>query len=167
MTRRILIALAIVVALVTPAPAGSATGPCSAEEHRQFDFWIGAWEVRDEDGKLLGTNRIASILGGCAIEENWESANGKFAGTSYNLYDANRKVWHQTWIDTSGRLLLLEGGFRGGSMVLEGTAERGDGSGRDRITWTPLADGRVRQLWERVSDDGTTVVFDGYYSRKD
>ena len=36
-----------------------------------------------------------------------------------------------------------------------------------RITWTPGADGSVRQLWESSADGGTTwsVVFDGRYVR--
>jgi hypothetical protein len=37
-----------------------------------------------------------------------------------------------------------------------------------RITWTPLPDGGLRQLWETSADAGSTwkTVFDGYYSRK-
>jgi hypothetical protein len=36
----------------------------------------------------------------------------------------------------------------------------------DRWTWTPLGDGRVRQLQETSSDGGATVVtgFDGTYA---
>lgn len=37
-----------------------------------------------------------------------------------------------------------------------------------RITWTPLPDGRVRQLWESRAEDpkdeSWMQVFDGYYS---
>jgi hypothetical protein len=37
-----------------------------------------------------------------------------------------------------------------------------------RITWTPVAAGQVRQLWEASRDGGGTwsVVFDGKYARK-
>jgi hypothetical protein len=36
-----------------------------------------------------------------------------------------------------------------------------------RIAWTPLPDGRVRQLWEASNDGGKAwaTVFDGYYSK--
>jgi len=37
----------------------------------------------------------------------------------------------------------------------------------DRITWTPRADGTVRQLWETSADGKTwSAIFDGLYSRK-
>jgi hypothetical protein len=37
----------------------------------------------------------------------------------------------------------------------------------ERISWTPLPRGDVRQLWERSADGGRTwtVIFDGRYSR--
>jgi hypothetical protein len=38
----------------------------------------------------------------------------------------------------------------------------------DRITWTPNADGTLRQLWDQSLDGGRswTIVFDGIYTRK-
>ena len=37
----------------------------------------------------------------------------------------------------------------------------------DRITWTPMQDGRVRQHWQASSDDGETwaYVYDGSTQR--
>ena len=64
------------------------SGPCASAEHRQFDFWIGDWEVRLPDGKPAGTNRISRILNGCVIQENWSGTGGS-NGTSYNIYDRN------------------------------------------------------------------------------
>ncbi len=40
---------------------------CPGPEYRQFDFWVGEWDVALPDGKPAGTNRIAPILGGCAL----------------------------------------------------------------------------------------------------
>ena len=53
-------------------------------------------------------------------------------------------------------------------MVLEGEVRSADGSRtRHRITWTPDADGSVRQLWESTNDKGEwTVAFDGRYTRR-
>jgi hypothetical protein len=56
-------------------------------------------------------------------------------------------------------------------MVLAGDAFDADAPGhtaRQRVTWTPQPDGRVRQLWESSSDGGRTwtVVFDGLYARQ-
>ena len=139
--------------------------PCSSSEYRQFDFWLGEWEVTDKDGKLLGHNRITSILGGCVLEENWESADGS-GGTSYNIYDRGRKVWHQTWVDGSGLLLTIEGGLKDGSMVLEGVTRVPSGDVRQRITWTVLPDGRVRQFWESATEGGEfKAAFEGFYAK--
>ena len=153
--------------LVCFAFSANASPPCSGDKHRQFDFWLGEWTAYSEDGEKQGTNNLRSIVGGCAMQENWSSAGGVFKGTSYNFYDENRKVWHQTWVDNSGGRLLLEGGLKDGKMVLEGS-QLSDGSEvLDRITWTPLPDGRVRQHWQRSADEGENWqdVFDGYYQR--
>ena len=38
---------------------------------------------------------------------------------------------------------------------------------KQRITWTPNADGSVRQLWEAADAKGAwTVAFDGRYTKK-
>lgn len=65
-------------------------------------------------------------------------------------------------------LLLLEGQFDGKSMVLEGkTLDTAGKETRHRITWTPNADGSVRQLWESTDAKGAWMVaFDGLYKRK-
>jgi len=166
---RVLLAATIAAALTAPAAAQQAAEkPCTAPEHRQFDFWLGSWEVRDPQGKVVGSNRISSILNGCVLLEEWTAAGGS-AGKSFNAWDARRGVWHQTWVDDQGGLLRIEGGLDGdGAMVLGSTGKGPDGKAiRQRITWTPLEDGRVRQHWETSQDDGTswTTVFDGFYAR--
>lgn len=158
----------VVSALVAPA-ALAGTPACATPEHRQFDFWVGDWAVhRADNGKHAGQNRIDSVLGGCALHENWVGGGG-VKGNSYNTYDARRGVWHQTWVDSTGDLLVLEGRFKDGKMVLEGEQRGADGKPvKNRITWTPLAGGKVRQLWE-TSPDGKqwAVSFDGIYSKRD
>ena len=139
---------------------------CDSPEHRQFDFWVGEWSVT-QAGKTAGTNHIERILDGCALLESWTGASG-YRGNSLNFYDTARKRWHQTWTDTSGLALALDGELAQGSMVLAGT-RRDPTTQRtvhDRITWTPNPDGTVRQLWE-TSPDGKTwsTAFDGLYSR--
>lgn len=149
------------------AGAAVAAAPCEAVPHRSFDFWLGEWEVRTPADTLVGVNRIVSEYGGCVLHERYDTGSG-YHGESLNVYDAGRKVWHQTWVDNSGLLLLLEGGIRDGKMVLEGQTTGVDGKPmRHRISWTPNADGSVRQLWESSGADGRfTVAFDGIYRRK-
>jgi len=154
--------------LITPAAGAAQPAPrCDAAAYRQFDFWVGEWQVHTPDGKLAGTNRIEREYDGCVVHERYMGAK-TYRGESLNTYDAGRKVWHQTWVDNQGLLLLLEGGWRGTSMVLEGKSL--DASGKSipqRITWTPNADGSVRQLWEASDDAGKwTTVFDGKYSHQ-
>jgi hypothetical protein len=153
----------LAAALATPALAG----PCDAPEHRAFDFWVGEWDVRTPDGKLAGVNRIAREYGGCVLHERYDTGKG-YSGESLNVYDASRKVWHQTWVDTGGTLLLLEGGLRDGRMVMEGqTANESGPPTKHRITWSPNADGTVRQHWESTDDKGRwTTAFDGTYARR-
>jgi hypothetical protein len=151
-------------AVLHPIPS---PGPCSSAEYHQFDFWLGNWQVRTRDGKTAGANTIERTLGGCVLHENWRGASGS-RGNSYNIYDASRKQWHQTWVDNQGQLLQLDGGLRDGRMVLSG--ETVDSTGKrteQRITWERVGQGQVRQLWESSSDGGRTwaVAFDGIYSR--
>jgi len=149
--------------LVQAAPPAA----CGAPEHRQFDFWIGDWRVHKPDGSFAGINRISKEYGGCVIHEHYATGKG-YTGESLNAYDASRKVWHQTWVDDGGLLLTIEGRWDGKSMVLEGVAPGADGKpGKQRVTWTPAADGSVRQLWEAADGKGGwTVVFDGKYTKQ-
>jgi hypothetical protein len=146
-------------------PAAAAPAPCSSPEHRAFDFWLGAWRVEMPDGKLAGQNTISSILGGCALLEQWEGASGS-RGTSLNAWDAGAKRWRQTWMDGSGGVLLLEGGLEEGATVLRGVTQGGDATVQERITWSRLAGGRVKQHWQQSRDGGKTWTdaFVGIYA---
>lgn len=140
--------------------------PCQAPEYRQFDFWLGDWDVTSPANPGGSSrNRITRINGGCTLREEYTTPFG-YEGTSLNFYDATRRVWHQTWIDNQGGALYLEGGLEGRSMVLATTT---DPQNVQRITWTPLDDGRVRQHWESTTDGGKTwsTVFDGYYAKRE
>jgi hypothetical protein len=152
------------------SPPASRPPSCSRPEHRQFDFWIGDWDVTRPDGRPAGTNRIRSIHGGCALQEEWSGASGS-TGTSLNAYDVVSGRWHQTWIGNDGVLLKLNGSMKDGAMELTGVTTGANGTQTlQRIRWTPLAGTppRVRQLWERSTDGGRTwrVVFDGMYRRR-
>jgi hypothetical protein len=156
------IALALAGTAFAQAPPAAKQPPCQSPEHRQFDFWLGHWDVFTPDGKAAGENLIERVLGGCALRETW-SGRGGFAGTSLNSFDAADGQWHQSWVDNQGGRLQLAGRRVGHTMEL--------GSGgpqRQRIRWTPQADGSVRQLWETSNDDGASwrVEFDGRYVRR-
>lgn len=147
---------------------GPRPSPCAKESFRQFDFWVGEWEVRDAGGKIAGENSISKEENGCAIVEHWRSANGG-SGQSLNYFDPAANRWKQEWIGL-GLVLHMEGGFKNGAMIMEGPLQY---ISQGRVTrlrgiWTPLADGRVRQQFEESADDGKTWSpwFDGYYTRR-
>lgn len=165
----IALAFALLVSAALPAVAAEQRPePCSTPEYRQFDFWLGDWDVFNPDGKLIGENRITLEQGKCVLHEHWTSATGN-TGESFNIFDARRGVWHQTWVAATGNLLLLEGGLQGDAMVLSGEQPTRDGSGTitNRITWTPLDDGAVEQRWDQSMDGGETwqAGFVGIYRR--
>lgn len=155
---------------IAASSAAPAIAPaCQAEAYRQFDFWIGSWEVMVAGGKKAGDNKIEMVNNGCALMESYVTGGG-YRGHSFNMYDVTRQVWHQTWVDNSGLLLTIEGGMIDGSMVMTGTRLRKTPQGEvlDRISWTPQQDGSVRQVWEVSPDEGATwnSIFDGSYRRK-
>jgi hypothetical protein len=151
-------------------PQAQAPPPtCSAPEHQQFDFWAGEWDVTAPNGQRAGGNRIERTLKGCALMEHWTSASGN-EGTSINYYDRLTKQWYQSWMSDGGGALRMKGGLVDGSMVMEtDPVTRPDGTTVvHKTTWTPNADGSVRQLWESTTDGGKTwtVAFDGMYVKK-
>jgi hypothetical protein len=150
--------------------------PCSGPEYREFDFWLGDWEVKNAAGQVLGHNTIGKRHGGCVVFEEWRSAAGG-TGSSFNLFDQATRRWHQFWVDASGTNWLssdrdgnpttLRGGIEDGAMVLSSQPETLPSIGLTRATWRALPDGRVRQTFESSTDGGKTwtASFDGYYSR--
>lgn len=161
----------LVAGSTTPLVAQNAGGPkpCTADEHEHFDFWLGSWEVRTEDGQVAGTNTVSKDHGGCVLREEWAGLGGD-TGESFNVYDPVRDTWHQTWVDHQGRLLLLDGGIdTRGRMVLRGERPGKDGiTVTDEITWEPNEDGTVLQIWSVSTDAGATwrELFRGTYHKK-
>ncbi|HEX9764150.1 MAG TPA: hypothetical protein VGA39_02605 [Candidatus Acidoferrales bacterium] len=157
------------MALSLPATAQEPRRPgCEQAEYRQFDFWLGDWDVLTPDGSKAGANRIERILNGCALLENWTSARGG-AGKSLNFYNPAGKRWEQAWVADSGWIVKYQGEYRDGAMRFEGESIQRDGSSvRSRMTVTPLEDGRVRQLIEQSKDGGATwsTGFDATYVRR-
>ena len=91
--------------------------PCSADPvYRQFDFWIGEWEVYGKNNKKAGDSKIDLILDSCVILENWTSLNPSntfhYAGKSFNAYKSTTEQWQQTWVDNAGGTIeFLEGHY--------------------------------------------------------
>ena len=165
------------VALAAAAGASAQSSPtappppaCEAPEHRQFDFWLGEWDVigGPQRDRIVGRNTIVRVAGGCALREHWVNAGGS-DGHSLNVYDRASRRWTQFWVGADGVVLRLEGGLRAdGAMAMEGALPNGKGGlQRQRIVWTPQPDGGVIQQWDTSDDDGATwqTAFVGAYRR--
>lgn len=146
----------VTCALAVSAHAQNAPGPCEGAFYRQFDFWIGKWDVFDaKTGERVGSSLIEKLYGGCALRENWSQPD--FAGGSLNIYDAEDGKWHQTWVDQSGSRREFEGEIVEGKMVLIATSrirQVPDRPALVRMTFTPNPDGTVRQFSDYSTDDG-------------
>lgn len=151
------------------AAARRRSEPCNFDPRfREFDFWIGEWEVRLADGSLAGANTISKEELGCTLLERWRGAAGS-TGTSLNFYDPVAGHWIQHWVG-AGVFVEIAGGIEDGSMRLTGHVHY-TGNGETwpfRGTWTLLQDGRVRQFFEESRDEGKTwnPWFEGFYSKK-
>jgi len=143
---------------------------CCTENHSEFDFWIGAWEVTNPDGSKAGKNRIKKVQDKCVLQENWTSATLGYTGTSNNFYNLKTKQWEQIWIDNQGGSLHMKGNKVGNQMILR-TDDEANADGKifyHRITWISNYDGTVRQLWETITNSTEiTITFDGLYKKID
>ena len=124
--------------------------PCRDDaRHRQFDFWLGDWNVTAANGTGGATNQIRAALDGCLVTESWTAANG-VRGRSINAYDRDLGEWHQTWVSSQpGGHLRMAGGLVADTMLLRG--ERITPSGFhwfDEYRWYVLPTGQVVQAWK-------------------
>jgi hypothetical protein len=165
--------LALLQAAASPAPAPAAVADCSAPAHRQFDFWIGDWDVvpngaPPQPGRKPARNTVTRIQSGCVIHENWQAATN--TGESFNIYDRSRGQWHQTWVDSGGGVHEYWGGREGANMVFRGSMPAPSNPAlrvQVRLTFFDLGNGKVRQFSESLNPDGTwSANYDLLYTRR-
>lgn len=149
--------------------------PCSKPVYRQFDFWIGEWEAIAPSGAKAGDSKVSLLLDSCSILEEWTSAGLqkglRFAGKSFNMYNAATKKWQQYWVDNTGNITkYFNGNFEYGKMVLQTENEKLNDTlwQIQKMTFYNLGANKVRQHGQTSSDNGKTWVtsFDLEYRRK-
>lgn len=143
---------------------------CTTPEFRQFDYWVGDWNVTDSAGGAnYGTNNVTLEEAGCVVHEHWAGSRGG-TGQSFNYFDPRTKVWQQDWVaSNAGSALHLVGHLEGNAMTLEADVPAASGHPvHHKVQWIPEPDGRVRQYWRTTTDGGKTwtIAFDGWYKKK-
>lgn len=140
--------------------------PCTVNaEHGQFDFWLGRWSVFNPAGVELGRSVISKDLSHCVVREDWTDGLGG-RGSSVNFYDPATRRWHQVWTSDSGTVTHYVGALEDGEMrfLAEGFGDADGVTKHRRMTFTPLADGTVRQHLADSTDGETWVdSFVGIY----
>jgi len=161
---------ALLCAAVLPSLAIAATPPkCDSPEYRQFDFWVGKWDVfNTRDGTPGGSSLIELLYGKCTLRENWTDTSG-FSGGSLNTYNRIDKRWHQTWTDSTGSWREFVGGLENGRMVLvwrHFSVTMPGKTVQERMIFTPNPDGSVRQYSDQTIDGKTWVERYDYTYRR-
>ncbi|HEX5708064.1 MAG TPA: tetratricopeptide repeat protein [Pyrinomonadaceae bacterium] len=152
------------------------TQPCTTRpQFRQLDFWVGEWELRDAQGQKIGESVVKIDVGDCVVSETTSVTppllSGQVAYTvrSMSMFVPRRNRWHFRSFDSLGQMIELSGEYSDGALRLTGENIYQDGRRNlDRVTFSQVAPGRVRQLWEQSSDGGENwrVLLDGHFVKK-
>jgi hypothetical protein len=133
----------------------TAKQPCSAPAYREFDFWVGDWDVFEVGGSVKEARAIVTpVQGGCGIREQYYGTSGS-SGESLSMYDPSAGEWQQTWVSNRGQIVVIHGSLKGGAMTLSGIDHSEDERRLVRGVWKPESGG-VRETAERSSDEGKT-----------
>lgn len=149
--------------------------PCIDDaRYRAFDFWVGEWDVRRNGAAAdspTSENIVTLEYGRCVVHEHWRGISG-VTGASFNIYDASRSAWFQTWVDSTGGLHEYRGNPDAqGNMVFVGETPGDPGQPHrvpTRLTFFKLGPDTVRQYSESSIDGGKTwqVNYDLLYTRR-
>lgn len=134
---------------------------------REFDFWLGEWDLTWGDGQRA-TNSIYQDFDGRVIVESFDGRPSiELQGMSVSTYDVDAGCWRQTWVDNRGSYLDFRGEFRDGQMDLR-TERVVDGRPTLlRMRWFDIARDALTWAWERSFDGGRTweTLWQVAYSR--
>ena len=153
--RRLTLALLLFLSLPLSL---TAQGACMGES-RQFDFWIGEWDVLNRNRPAgeprwydtgAATSRVYPVVAGCGIVEHWRGrAYGDFlVGFSLRAFNPQVGQWDLVLLwPNSGepRFVGLAGGFRHsrGEFYSRGISAEGDTT-VTRLTFSDITPNSVR-----------------------
>lgn len=133
--------------------------PCEIAEARQFDFWLGTWDLtwKLNEKTGTGTNTITKKLNQCVIQENFNGTPSMpLIGMSVSTYNRQKKKWQQTWVDNNGSYLDFVGEFKDDKMILSRQAERQGKKIHQRMVFSSIQKDNLDWSWESSEDNGKT-----------
>lgn len=127
----------------------------------ELDFWLGEWACAWDGGH--GSNRLSRILADRVILEEFEAApdtdgTGAMQGRSWSVFDADRRLWRQTWVDDQGSYFDLVGEAVNGFFAFVRSAPERGPAARQRMVFRDIEPDRFRWTWEFSPDDGASWV---------
>lgn len=151
------IAAALVLAARSTALAQHRADWCPEPEARQFDFWLGEWDVQNHNrppnsdnwfATGQATNRVYTVLGGCAVVEHWRGyafpQAGHIVGFSVRAWNPDAGRWEAAlyWpIGPNAAFGTPSGGADGDNLVLTNQFSGPDGSTvHSRLLFTDIAE---------------------------
>jgi tetratricopeptide (TPR) repeat protein len=142
--------------------------PCAAAaEYRQFDYWLGEWDVFS-GGQKIARSSIQAILDDCVVFENYATLDGRYAGKSLNIWIPAKKQWEQRYMDTTGGSHEWIGALDGDHLVFTYNYEQNGVKTMQRMSYLKEGADQVRQKIDVSTDEGKTwnVSYDGLYVRR-
>lgn len=147
--------------------------PCMGNsQKREFDFWVGDWNVFDaKTNRLAGTNSIHIASGGCMLLENWADITQSNSAKSMTYVNPDNGKWEQLFIDNSGQQVMhfTDGVYKDGVMKFMITMKGPDGKEQTgEFVFEKKENGEVRQFQRMTPDGGKTwnMLFDLIYRKK-
>jgi len=144
--------------------------PCEDPEFKQFDFWLGDWNVAPSgNAAAAGLSHISKEMGGCVVWENWTSAGSPYFGKSYNTWNPNLKRWEQYWVDSSAGVMFFHGELKNNIMDYwtDDVPQATGGTLLRHLQFFNLGPDKVRQFSQGSRDGGKTwhTEYDFIYTR--
>jgi hypothetical protein len=151
--------------------------PCMENKQaREFDFWVGEWDVYNAGSDtLVGHSLIEIASGGCMILENWTATGAPPSnGKSMNYVNPATGKWEQLWIGSGGLnnnnpQKFVDGEYRDNAMrfVFEQHGRSGNKQ-LGRFIFFNEGKDQVRQFNEVSDDQGKTwkTLYNLTYKRR-
>jgi hypothetical protein len=120
---------------------------------RQFDFWLGEWDLRWSDGRT-GTDSVFLDLGDNVVVGSLDARPSlDYQRVCHSVYARADGCWKHTWVDSDGNYLDFAGAFADGEMDLRREARHDGGVALFRVRWHDIEAESLTWSYER-SDDG-------------